>query len=533
MSIHKKKHQSFLMAFLVAMALVLPACDHSYLEIDELPDYNYGPVMAFPLVQSTLTIDDLIGDEHGDAIFYGDDNLVILVYQDEVFSAYAHQLFSIPDQEFQKSFTINPGGKSSLETFSETFMVNVSGNERLDSVAFKEGTLLFQASAPQLQNDGFGLDAVITFTDSYNQQGMPLSFTASLGSQVSVDLAGYTFVLYSEGEQHNLVDVEYTLNVTGSGNPQNAPYDISLNHFMVDMEFERMFGFIDQRQLPLGSGYVNMGVFGNFTDGDVIFQEPYVNIKAKNSFGIPIDLLVNALEAVGDNGNIPITGYPVPISLEAPSFSQIGETLATEFSLSAANSNISDVMAETPDEIFYDFVSVLNPEEIPNKFILDESRFSVKVEVELPLYGLMKGASLKDTLDLDLEDRSNDVEWVELNIDIMNGLPLDARLQVIFLDENDQFVMELFEGVEYESVVVSGEVDSQGVVTQPGHKNTKILLEGARVEQFFNATRIVLSAQLNTANQGEVPVKIFSDQELDLSIGARVKFNQVVSFGDN
>ncbi len=60
--------------------LGLASCDFSYFEIDELPDYQYSPVFAIPLVNSTLTISDFVPDEDEDLIEVGDDQLISLVY---------------------------------------------------------------------------------------------------------------------------------------------------------------------------------------------------------------------------------------------------------------------------------------------------------------------------------------------------------------------------------------------------------------------------------------------------------------------
>lgn len=509
--------------------LWMPSCDYSYFEIDELPDYHYSPVFAFPLVNSALSIADFAPDDDDDLIEVGDDQLISLVYSDRIISASGVQFYTLPNAQHPANFSASPSGKNTLETFTRTFSFETGHADELDSIVFRQGIFSVQVTAAGLAADGYQAAISITIPGSYNKAGEPFSMVVNANGTAQKSLVGYTIPFYSAGTQHNRFDVHYQVVFSGQGNPANAPYIFNINQHMGSMQLEKMFGVLATRILDLPGMGIDIGIFSSGFEGEISFEDPKLRLVAANSFGFPITVTANELYFDHENQSVEITGYPNPWTIQWPGINQQGQQVLTSVLLNKGNSNIYESVQIYPETIFSSFLAELNPGN-NRGFVLENSRLDVSVELELPLYGAASGFSLKDTIEFSRNDSITEIEWIELVVDVVNGLPLDLFIQLGFADENYNVGMELFEGVNDFNLVASAQVDANGNVLSPERKNTRIFLNEQQTLAFLNSPNLILSARMNTANNGNTPVKIYDHQKLDVRIGARIKGNVVIEF---
>ncbi|MFO7979086.1 MAG: hypothetical protein R6U64_10545 [Bacteroidales bacterium] len=495
-----------------------------------MPDYIYNPTIAFSLVNSSLTIEDVIREEERENIRYGQDNLVTLVYKEQMLSFQASDFFSIPDQQVQEEVTLNMQMNSFQQDFSQTITLDVGEGVRLDSMALKDGTLLFNAAAQQLQAEGFDLDVEVSLPQSRDEQGIPLSFWVLAGEPEEVDLGGYTFELSSGQNIHNQLQIDYKVVVSGNGTAQQNSYQVQLESNFLDLEFDKVYGYLGNHVMDLGSQLILLDIFSVLQDGSIELAQPSVTLRAINSIGIPIDLSVNPFVAVKQGVGYDITGMSDPVHINSPTADYLLERVNTQEHLTVDNSNIAQVLTRFPEEIIYGLSLEVNPDGNEPNFAFDSSQLDVELEVALPLDGRLSGITLKDTFDIDLQQEVEEIQWVELNLEVHNGFPLDARVQVQLLDVNNLLIMNLFEDQAEENIVTAGQIDEQGRVTAPGISNITLMLDKNQVQQLLNTSRIVLVSRLNTANDGTSMVKILSDNEINIRLGARVNVQSTVSF---
>lgn len=507
----------------------LNSCDYSYFDIDKPPDYIYSPVFVVPLVNSSLTISDLIPEEDQDLIGVGDDNLVSLFYRDHLLSASGGLFFVLPGMQRPANFSATPPGKNTTQTITRTFTFSTGNDDRLDSIVFKRGEWSVQVSAPGLVADGYQASVTGTIPGSYNQAGQPFTFVVNANATAQKSMEGYTIPFYSSGSAHNQFDVHYQVEFSGAGSPNNAPYTFSLAQNLSGMRLEKMFGFLAPRTLNLGGMGIDIGIFSNDSEGNISFEDPKVRIIALNSFGFNIDLVTNELYLENEDNLLNLTGFPNPWTINGPGLSQQGQEVITNFVLNRSNSNVHQGVEFYPEILYASFIAQLNPTQARG-FVLDQSQLDITVEMELPLFGTANGFSLKDTIELSRNDSITEIEWVELVIDVVNGFPLDLFLQVEFTDSFYNVDMVLFEGVDDFNLIASGQVNAQGNVIAPERKNTRIILDEAQTLAFLNSQNMILSARMLTANQGGTPVKIYDNQKLDVRIGARIKGKVVIEF---
>lgn len=507
----------------------LPSCDYSYFEIDELPDYQYSPVFAFPLVNSSLSISDFVPDDDDDLIEVGDDQLISLVYSDRIISASGVQFYNLPNAQHPANFSASPPGKSTLQTITRTFSFETGHDDELDSIVFRQGNLSLQASAAELLADGYQATISITIPGSYNQAGEPFQMVVNANGIAQKSLVGYTIPFYSTGTQHNQFDMHYQVLFSGQGNPANAPYTFNISQQMGNMQLEKMFGVLATRILNLPGMGIDIGIFSSDFEGEIAFEDPKLRLVAANSFGFPINVTANELFFDNENQSVEINGFPSPWAIQWPGINQQGQQVLTTILLNNTNSNIYESVQIYPETIFSSFLAELNPSR-NRGFVLENSRLDVSVELELPLYGIASGFSLKDTIEVSRNDSITEIEWIELVVDVVNGLPLDLFIQLGFADDNYIVGMELFEGVDDFNLVASAQVDGNGNVLSSERKNTRIFLNEQQTLAFLNSPNLILSARLNTANNGNTPVKIYDHQKLDVRIGARIKGKVVIEF---
>jgi len=119
------------------------------------------------------------------------------------------------------------------------------------------------------------------------------------------------------------------------------------------------------------------------------------------------------------------------------------------------------------------------------------------------------------------------IQKAGFNINLQNGFPLDAIIQMYFLDKNNKVIDSLFDTGS--QLIASGQIDVNGKVISPTNTLIKDLFTQQRYTNITtNSTTAVLFAFFRTANNGTVPVKIYSSYQIKANIGIDLQAN--VSF---
>ena len=104
-----------------------------------------------------------------------------------------------------------------------------------------------------------------------------------------------------------------------------------------------------------------------------------------------------------------------------------------------------------------------------------------------------------------------------------NGFPLDIDLQCYFLDEAGAFVDSLFVGSQT-NIIQAAALGSNGKVTDSFETTTFADIDSDRINLIRGrAKNLVLLGRFNSPDTGNTPVKIFSDYDLGVKIGVKIK----------
>ncbi|MBN2173277.1 MAG: hypothetical protein JW731_04045, partial [Bacteroidales bacterium] len=526
----------------IAFIIFLSSCIEKELDFDGIKSQKWTSDWALPLISSSLGIADLINDSAG-IIQEDEDGLIILVYESEEFFEWdTEDLTSIPDQEstLTENFylpQVPPDFTGNIPIiFSLPFNLNQEG-QRVDSALIKAGSYHFRIRTDLNKNQAGVHFTVPNLVNATN--GEPLQFYLDISynpqqSQIlkdtTINLEGYTLYVDQTTSGTNELSIEALVDFTGDNNPDNSPYFMQLENEFAATEFSRFFGYAGYQSITMNDT-LQVDIFRLNEEGYFDFGPGSVNLKIDlwNSFGIPADLEFLQFKAVHD-GPDPESldiylfgeGNPAIINLNYPDFFQVGQSILTE--VETVNSNIHEALDISPDKLFLDLEARINPGQDPNQenFALDTSHLKAKIALELQLFGSVSGFKIADTVDFNIDD-VNEIDYIEFAVDVSNGFPINAEMQLFFVDSvyNELFVLLTPDEALMPAASVGNAPEYR--VQSPAEKITYIDLGNEEIEKLPEARQIIIRATLSTY-EGDL-VKIYSDYAIDLKLGAKFGLN--------
>lgn len=532
------------------MVIGMQSCTDDYFNFDTIKEdpFTWKPDLAFPLVFSTLTANDIITNVDTSNLYVvDDDNFVTLVYRGVIFSQTINEYFSIPEGlSFEDDGALN-GADIATFTGTGTVTTNYSGihsfgltaptGAQLSEFVFRTGTINVTCNG----NMGHSGTVDVTYPD-LTLAGSPLSFTIDLdGGQNgswSTDISGYSLDLDNSGPNSLLVN--YSLTVNNDGGAAPTVFD----SFTTETEFssstmQSALGDFGQFDIGVTPGNVDIDILDNQQSGEINFVDPRLKITIDNSIGAEIAGTINELRAVDSDGNdidvdyseIPgITGGNFTI----PAAPSLGDTATVEWYFTGDgntdpgdNSNIDAVINENYEDLNYDLTALANPGVGPFMNFADyTSAVEVTADVELPFWGTAENFTIRDTIDFpigDAEDFRDNIIEALLRVNTLNGFPVDGKLVLHFTDSLYNITESVLNNGEM--LVSSGVVNSSGRVVSPTNENNDIVLDASRIDNVFGAKYIILDAIMSSTNNGQDAIRIYDDYELTVNLGFQVKLS--------
>lgn len=517
-------------------------------DVDELIDKinrTNGAILdaeiALPLINTRLTLDDVIEQNASAYIKKDKDELLMLAYRGEIFSQSAEQFVEIENQTFESILTLSPSQQAFLASngsitlqFTE-YMDYQMNDMEVDSMWLKVCTnqmrvrstfkhdLEFTFVLPDVTKDGIPFSR--TFNETYDVFNIDVSDNANL--------SGYRFDMSTGPKTHSQVRVDMKVKLTyKTGNPILPSDKITANLFMFYNEFSKFFGYVGTENFLSDVDSFNFDVLEKLKSGGFSLEDPRFKLIIRNSLGIPIEAKVLELATIGNGGKQALTGVPSPLPVPVPGLSQAGLTLTDSIVLNKQTSNIATLINSRPTKFLYGFNVKSNPngKQVRN-FVLDTSKITFEVDIEIPLHGSMNDIVLDESMDVDLglDEEIDFLERVDLRLVLDNGFPMGADVQVYLMDTSDVVLDSLL--VNTTSFIPAAVVDAAtGKVISSTKGITDISYSKARIELLERTRKIRVKALLNTSKVAGaiVPVKIFSDYGMGVKFGiqAKIRYNQ-------
>ncbi|RMG76901.1 MAG: hypothetical protein D6707_11775 [Bacteroidetes bacterium] len=534
-----KKTITFILA---ASFFFFAGCKKEYFQLDKFAKTKWNPALAFPIINSTLTPYNILTDFDTTNLFIIDPNtgLLALVYTGELFSFKPDQIVTVPDQTFSANYTapgigINSGFGTYTYNTTITHNFNTTSGVQIDSVFFKTANLDISVYS-DFQHD---IDVTISIP-SAKKNGVSFSQTVTLqylsgpNFSIPLDLSGYTFDMTQGGITSNQFDIDVQLTFYDSGNGISGSEQFDLNGSLNTLSFGWVYGDFGQQTVSTDRDSILIKIFKDALGGTVYFVDPKIKMYIDNSFGFPVRISAQTLESQTFAVNPPTTtpiiynGNSAPfdlVDINAPT--SPGQVVTTTLIIDTTNSNVDILMEPTPKYVYHQIQAISNPAGGPSQnFITDQSELKIRTEVELPLVGYASDWKLIDTLDFNFgQDVVNNVESLLLRLIANNGFPVNAKLQMYFLDSLNNPIDSLVQD-RSQNVISSGIVGNDGIVTQPVETITDYTLDKARAQNLVNADKVVVWGEAETpgGSSGEI-VKIYDTYQLTLRLSANIVGN--------
>ena len=151
-----------------------------------------------------------------------------------------------------------------------------------------------------------------------------------------------------------------------------------------------------------------------------------------------------------------------------------------------------------------------------NDFISSDAPMELNMDIQLPLSIIANNLTLADTLNIDISDTTG-LHSVMLNINLQNGFPLEAQLDLILLDQNNMVVSHVLSP----ALVPSASVNGNGVVSDISSSTHQLTLNQKDFNTLIQNKKIVLNIIFNTPT---------SSDHINIYDYYKLKFNVVANF---
>lgn len=514
-------------------------------EFQRLEKIKWNPNIAAPMVNSSLSIDDLVTDSTFSYVEISPDLFITLVYNGKLTSVEAQSFIAIPNTTFPNSVSLSA---EQLQQYNALqvgqsiqviipFEINVSNwlpsGYEADSVFLKSGTITMHMINQSTANLTVTLQSenILFGTSAFND-----SFPLNSGAQKSsnYNLANTRINLVSSGLPGQL---RWNANiilqkVTNQALTSNTISTINL--VFNQLKYSRLYGYVPSLTLPISQNdSAQINLFKNAIQGQINFSNPEIKVAIFNSFGCPANAHLQAFLGISNSTGevqLPLSGIPNPILI--PAANQMNTGMQTLI-LNTSNSNVAQAVNSAPRFLSVEGGFSLTGNSPPRHFISDTSKVGVGFQVRIPMQGSAFNFLLKDTFEVKLVKSIEEIEWALLRLNLTNGFPIDIHTQAYFAVINKDVLGNVIQTILVDSVLQtnqtlvlpSAEVDANGRVSLPNNKITDVQISAQRWRNLENngVNAIILTARFNTLNQGVNDIKLYSDYRFDVRIGAQVQ----------
>ena len=134
------------------------------------------------------------------------------------------------------------------------------------------------------------------------------------------------------------------------------------------------------------------------------------------------------------------------------------------------------------------------------------------MNMEIPLSFIAKNLTLIDTTEISISNQE-DLEIDQLFITIKNGLPLDANLKLVLLDNQNLVIDTLLAG----TTILAASTDANNLVNQIN--TTSIQMD---YTNFNNVKKLISIASFNSTPINEF-ISIYNNYTIDITLSAKFK----------
>ena len=486
-----------------------------------------------PVAYGELSIYDILADS---LLLSEMDSSVSLNLDLNLFRLDLDSLVAIPDTSLLDTFalpfpfpiTASPGQVFINEPEDNT--INIGGAE-LTYVEVKSGSIDYTLKSTIQGNIIYEYQipsAIDANGNSFSQlvyvSGALPGTTASTSG--SFDLSGYSINLSgSSGNSFNIIPTNVNIKV----NPTN-PTDVSASNLdtvyianeLSNIKVNYAKGYFGNQNFVIGPEKTNLTAFNKLISGSLNIDQVDVDFELINGVGAEASISFNSFIASNNNTEIELNHPIIGNNININRATEVGPVIYPYYfitGLNNSNSNIDLMLELLPDSIEYGLALELNPlgnVSAYNDFISSDAPMELNMDIRLPLRIIANNLTLADTLNIDISDTTG-LHSVILNINLENGFPLEAQLDLILLDQNNMVVNHVLSP----ALVPSASVDGNGIVSAISPSTHQLTLNQKDFNTLIQNKKIVLKIIFNTPTTSD---------HINIYDYYKFKFNVIANF---
>ena len=491
---------------------------------------NLIATFSFPIIPTGTTVSDSISiagqtmDENLLAILHNMDinpsnGPVLINYSDAVIIT-----ITIADIGITEATAIFPEQQLTETIKEHSFDM---GGAQIKEIGIKSGTVTIYVlstlpngkmiyNIPSLKKNG------LSFTSG--EMLIPEATNTDL-TAFEFDFQGYVLDLTGQdgrlrGDTINTIYTEAYTFIDSTGELETINYtDSFYSYIEFNITAEYAKGYLGQDTIIFGPETKELTLFNKINADIFDLEKADLKIKFENFIGADAVIQINdfstsnsnttVLAGIDQNGNT-IIGYNYTIDRASLS--------ANELPISPSMTEIiidADEMLEIlPDRINTKatFYINTNGQASIDDFLYPEYPIKASISMEIPLSFIAENLTLIDTTEISISNQE-DLEIDQLFITIKNGLPLDANLKLVLLDNQNLVIDTLLAG----TTILAASTDANNLANQIN--TTSIQMD---YTNFNNVKKLISIASFNSTPINEF-ISIYNNYTIDVTLSAKFK----------
>lgn len=531
---------SLIILFVSSIIFLFGTCVPDEFTKEYNTDVLLEPFLTAPVAYGSLSIEDVLENADSTGLIYMDStNLMYVAFRENLDEIIAGEWIEVPDQQFVQIYydyqvsvpaaALGPVGDTIRHYIRRYYPYEQIHNAKIDSVFVKSGFVRCRTRST-VHHKGI----LISYSDqikkdgqSYYQETIISDASGNYSDDMRIPIDGYWIYLDNETNpdtSYLVLDFEYYL--INSGQDIEAGEYVSITKDFEVVVFDAVYGLVgDWDTVLIQDEVFDFELFEGDFSGAVYFEDPRFKLFVESSLGVPIGINMFDISAyyASTDTRIDLEFVPGanPFIVKAPGMDEIGQTVSTTIQVDKNNSNINELTNSNISQFRFSAGALTNPpgSDTTENFVLDTSRVAVDFEIELPMNLRVEDFTLEDTVELSLsmdDDADFEINALEVTILTENWMPIDIHLQAFLVDSAYNILDSLLTG-DNKHILRSGTV-TDGLVTIPDEDSVTVTVVSGNFEQVKQTEYIILNATIESTDQGQTPVKIYSHYSIDFRV---------------
>ncbi len=491
---------------------------------------NLIATVFFPIIPTGATVSDSISIA-GQTI---DENLLAILHNMDINASNGPVLINYSDAVITTITISDIGITEATAIFPEQQLTETlkehsfnMGSAQIKEIGVKSGTVTIYVlstlpngkmiyNIPSLKKNG------LPFTSG--EMFVPEATNTNL-TAFEFDFQGYILDLTGQdgrlgGDTINTIYTEAYTFIDSTGELETINYTDSFYSYVeFDVIAEYAKGYLGQDTIEFGPETKELTLFNKINADLFDLEKADLKITFENFIGADAGIEINnfstsnstntVLAGIDQNGNT-IIGHNYTIDRASLSSNglPINQTV-TEIIIDA-----DEMLEVLPDKINTQATFYINPngQSSTYDFLYPDYPIKASMNMEIPLSFIAKNLTLIDTTTMNISDRE-DLEVDQLFLTIKNGLPLEANLKLILLDNQDLVIDTLLAS----TTILAASTDENNLVNQINTVTMQM-----NYTNFNNVKKLVSIASFNSKPINQF-ISIYSDYEMDITLSTRFK----------